>query len=265
MPSSSPHPAGSASPAITGSAPPPEPGPGRQPATAGHTGLPLSIWPGVPGPGCPLHAGHLPPCPGHCPGPGARLVITAFSRPGDLVAIIPPAACPALAAALAGTGRRILGVTAGPPGPAERAGQRPPACRGGAHPGEPPDGARGTGQAALAVTMSCDGLPAGAANPGQAAPYPAARRALRPGGLLAVIAGPPAAGGIPDLGLAVARARAAGLVYAQHIILIHAAIDGEQLRLFPAPRPAAPSSLRESQPGAHIHTDLLIFSKHGSQ
>jgi hypothetical protein len=45
------------------------------------------------------------------------------------------------------------------------------------------------------------------------------------------------AGGIADLGLAVARARAAGLVYTQHIILIHAAIDGDQLRPFPAPRP----------------------------
>jgi hypothetical protein len=38
-------------------------------------------------------------------------VITAFSRPGDLVAVIPPAACPVLAVALAGTGRRVLGVT----------------------------------------------------------------------------------------------------------------------------------------------------------
>ena len=57
-------------------------------------------------------AGHdLARCPRPCPGPGARLVITAFSRPGDLVAVIPPAACPVLAVALAGTGRRVLGVT----------------------------------------------------------------------------------------------------------------------------------------------------------
>ena len=251
MPSSFPHPDRSASPAATGSAPPPEP----RLAAAGHTGLPLSIWPGVPGPGCPP-GGHLPPCPGHCSGPGARLVITTFSRPGDLVAVIPPAACPALAAALAGTGRRLLGVTAGPPGPAERAGHRASACCGGASPGA----ACGAGQAALAVTLSCDGLPADGVNPGQAAPYPAGHRALRPGGLLAVLAGPPAGGSIPDLGLAVARARAAGLVYAQHIILIHAAIDGDQLRPFPAPRPAASGR----PPGTRIHTDLLIFSKHGS-
>ncbi|MDQ2816305.1 MAG: hypothetical protein M3Z75_31795, partial [Actinomycetota bacterium] len=47
MPSSFPHLARSAAPAASGSAPPPE----LRPATAGHTGLPLSIWPGVPGPG----------------------------------------------------------------------------------------------------------------------------------------------------------------------------------------------------------------------
>ena len=116
MPDSFPHPAGSASAAVTGSASPPEPGAGPRPAMAGRTGLPLSIWPGVPGPGCPLPGGDSPPCPGHCPGLGARLVITAFSRPGDLVAVIPRVACAALAAATAGTGRRILGVTAVPPG-----------------------------------------------------------------------------------------------------------------------------------------------------
>ena len=192
MPSSSPHPDRSASPAATGSAPPPEP----RLAAAGHTGLPLSIWPGVPGPGRPP-GGHLPPCPGHCPGPGARLVITTFSRPGDLVAVIPRRGVPGRwHAALAGTGRRLLGVTAGPPGPAERAGHRASACRGGASPGA----ACGAGQAALAVTLSCDGLPADGANPGQAAPYPAGHRALRPGGLLAVLAGRPAAGKHPGPG-----------------------------------------------------------------
>jgi hypothetical protein len=230
MPSSFPHPARSAA---DGGAPPPEP----RPATAGHTGLPLSVWPGVPGPGCAV--------PGHdlalCPGPGARLVITAFSRPGDLVAVIPPAA------AVAGTGRRVPGVTSGPPGPATRVADQAPACHGGASPGT----ASSVGQAALAVTVSCDGLPAGGVNPGQGSPYPAAHHALRPGGLLAVMTCYPAAGGVPDLGLAVARARAAGLVYTQHIILIHAAIDGDQFRPFPAP------------PG-RIYTDLLIFAKPGS-
>jgi hypothetical protein len=243
MPSSFPPPARSAAPAAAGGAPLPEP----RPATAGHTGLPLSVWPGVPGPGCAV--------PGHdlalCPGPGARLVITAFSRPGDLVAVIPPAACPELAAAVAGTGHRVPGVTSGPPGPATRAADRAPACHGGASPGT----ASGAGQAALAVTVSCDGLPAGGVNPGQGSPYPAAHHALRPGGLLAVMTGYPAAGGVPDLGLAVARARAAGLVYTQHIILIHAAIDGDQFRPFPAP---------SGRPPGRIYTDLLIFTKPGS-
>ena len=260
MPSSFPHPARSAAPAASGSTPPPEP----RPATAGHTGLPLSIWAGVPGPGCAVAGHDLAPCPGPCPGPGARLVITAFSRPGDLVAVIPPAACPALAAALTGTGRRVLGVTAGPPGPAKRAGHPAPGGHGGAHPGELPGTASGAGQATLAITVSRDSLPRGGMHPGQESPYPAAHRALLPGGLLAVLAGPPAAGALPDLGLAVARARAAGLVYAQHIILIHAAIDGDQLRPFPAPRTAVPGCLRESPPDGRIHTDLLIFTTPGS-
>ena len=77
-----------------------------------------------------------------------------------------------------------------------------------------------------------------------------------PGGLLAVMTCYPAAGGVPDLGLAVARARAAGLVYTQHIILIHAAIDGDQFR--PSPRPARPPA------GGRIYTDLLIFTKPGA-
>jgi hypothetical protein len=260
MPSSFPHPARSAASAAAGGAPPPEP----RPATAGHTGLPLSIWTGVPGPGCGVAGHDLAPCPGLCPGPGARLVITAFSRPGDLVAVIPPAACPALAAALTGTGRRVLGVTAGPPGPAKRPGHQAAGGHGGASPGELPGTGSGAGQAALAITVSRDSLPPGDMHPGQGTPYAAACHALRPGGLLAVLAGPSAAGALPDLGLAVARARAAGLVYAQHIILIHAAIDGDQLRPFSVPRPAAPGCLRESPPGGRIHTDLILFTTPGS-
>ncbi len=171
-------------------------------------------------------------------------------------------ACAALAAATAGAGRRILGVTAGPPGSAERAG-RSPACRGGASPSELRGAASGAGQAAVAVTLSSGDLPAGGVNPDEAAPYAACHSALRPGGVLAVIVGRPAAGDIPDLGLAVACARAAGLVYAQHIILIHSAVAGGQLRPFTAPRPAAPGCPQESPPGTRIHTDLLIFSKYG--
>jgi hypothetical protein len=188
-------------------------------------------------------------------------VITAFSRPGDLVAVIPGADCAALAAAAASTGRRVLGVTAVPPGPGSQPGPRSSACPGSAAPGAPPAGCD-AGHAALAVTLSRHRLPADGADTGDAAPYGACHRTLRPGGVLAVIAGGPAPGGIPDLALAVACARAAGLVYAQHIILVHAAITGGQLGPFPGSCPAPPCP-QHGPPGARIHTDLLIFSKPG--
>ena len=203
---------------------------------AGRTGLPLSVWPGVPGPGCPAPGPDLPPCPGA----GAVPVIAAFSRPGDLVAV-PGPGCAALAAAAARTGRRVLGIAASP--------------------GGQPGGASCTvGQAALAVTVVSGGQPAGG-TPGETVLYAACQRALRPGGVLAVIAGLPAPGQIPDLSHAVACARAAGLVYAQHIVLLHAAVDGGQLRPFPG-QPAA-SCPGEGPPGARIHADLLVLTKPG--
>ena len=91
--------------------------------------------------------------------------------------------------------------------------------------------------------------------------YAACQRALRPGGVLAVIAGRPAPGQIPDLSHAVACARAAGLIYAQHIVLLHAAVDGGQLRPFPGQHAA--SCPREGPPGARIHADLLVLIKPG--
>lgn len=56
----------------------------------------------------------------------------------------------------------------------------------------------------------------------------------RPGDLVAI----PGAG-CATLAAAVASARAAGFVYAQHIVLIHAAVDGGRLRPFPG-QSAAP-------------------------
>ena len=133
---------------------------------AGRTGLPLSVWPGVPAPGCPAPGHGLPPCPGT----GAVPVIAAFSRPGDLVAV-PGAGCAALAAAAARTGRRVLGIAAGP--------------------GAEPGGAScAAGQAALAVTVFSPGLSAGGTAAGESVLYAACRWVLRPGGVLAVIAGP---------------------------------------------------------------------------
>ena len=58
-----------------------------------------------------------------------------------------------------------------------------------------------------------------------------------------------------------ACARAAGLVYAQHIVLLHAAVDGGQLRPFPGQDPV--SCPREGPPDARIHADLLVLIKPG--
>ena len=236
MPDSFPCPADPGAPAITGSATPPEPGACPWPALAGRTGLPLSIWPSVPGPECPApRPDHLP-----CPGAGAVPVIAAFSRPGDLVAV-PGAGCAALAAAAARTGRRILDI------------EDPGGQAGGAS--CPP------GQAALAVTVCSAALPAGGAAACPTALYAACQRVLRPGGILAIIAGRPAPGQIPDLSHPVASARAAGLVYAQHIVLLHAAVDAAQLRPFPGQH--ATACPREDPPGTRIHADLLVLTKPG--
>jgi hypothetical protein len=237
MPDSCPCPAGSGAAAVTGGAPPPGPRACPWPAIAGRTGLPLSVWPGVTDRGCPSPDPDLPPCPGL----RALPVIAAFSRPGDLVAV-PGTGCAALAAAAARTGRRVAGIPASPGG-------------------QPGGASCGAGQAALAITVFPGGLPAGRAAAGETVLYAACQRVLRSGGVLAVIAGRPAPGQIPDLANAVACARAAGLVYAQHIVLIHAAVDGGQLRPFPGQH-AAPGP-GEGPPGARIHADLLILTKPG--
>jgi hypothetical protein len=79
--------------------------------------------------------------------------------------------------------------------------------------------------------------------PDPGAAFAACERALRPGGVLAVItAGAAASGGrlADTAGSVVATARAAGLVYAQHIVLVRAAIDGDRLAP-PPPAPAPPA------------------------
>jgi hypothetical protein len=163
-------------------------------------------------------------------------VIAAFSRPSDLVAV-PGAGCAALAAAAARTGRRVLGIAASPGSTSCAA-----------------------GQAALAVTVFSGALPGGGTAAGEPVLYAACQRALRPGGILAIIAGRPAPRQIPDLSHAVASARAAGLVYAQHIVLLHAAVDGGQLRPFPGQHAACPG---DGPPGTRVHADLLVLTKPG--
>src|ERR1019366_8732753 len=186
-------------------------------------------------------------------------IIPASSRPGELV-VIPGARDGALLAAAAAAGRRVLGLA---PGPRSRRrvladlGGREPRLRPLAEvrPGGPAllleAGNPAAGQAALAITGSgeppppCPGEPA--ADPGVL--YAACQRVLRPGRELAVITAstprpgglrpsppppPPRPGGLrDDPGEVIAAARAAGLVYAQHIVPLHAAITGGQLTTGP--------------------------------
>ncbi len=211
------------------------PGPAEQPASASRgtgpgpaePGVPVTVWPGLPAP----PAGRDPEaCPGPVTAASAARASTAFSRPGDLVAV--SGGPPAVIQAVAASGRRAVGLHPG---------------------GEIP----AAGQPALVI--------AGCHGPGCCSPEPArgedpalacaaCQRALAPGGILAVLtASSPEGGQLADLaGHVVAVARAAGLVYAQHIVIVHASIDGGHL----APAPSAGAG-----GGTQIHSDLLIFTK----
>jgi hypothetical protein len=238
---------------------------GCAPGPAG-PGVPVSIWPGLPAPA----AGRDPAlCPGPVTAAAAGQAIAAFSRPGDLVAA--PDGSPAVIEAAAAAGRRVLALIpdcehtlARLPArldPADRplAWLRPGGPDRVLAPGDPD-----AGQAALAIT-GCHGPgccsppePRGADHP--ALLYAACQRLLAPGGVLAVITASPApAGQHADVaGHTVAAARAAGLVYAQHIVLVHAAIDDDHLATEPAA--TGPAGLA----GHHIHSDLLVFTKPGT-
>jgi hypothetical protein len=212
--------------------------------------VPLSIWPGLPESGGARGGGPVTVA-------AARRVIDTFSVPGDLVAAA-GGCSPAVAEAAAAAGRRVLGLVpdgaSGYPLPVPY-----PVAR--LRPGGPAlvlaPGNPVTGQAALAVAGCCspgccevggqDGQDAGLL-------FAACERVLRPGGVLAVIAGPAAPGGTltDTAGSVVAAARAAGLVYAQHIVLVRAEIDGDRLA------PAAPG-------GSQVHDDLLVLTKPGGE
>jgi hypothetical protein len=243
-------------------------------------GVPVSIWPRVPvpgsgpgpGPGCALCAS----CAGRGSGPDAAQIITAFSRPGELV-VIPGARDGVLVAAAAAAGRRVLGL---PSGPGSR--QRVLAGLGGVDPGLRPlaevrpggpallleAGSPDAGQAALVITGGaepsppCPGEPA--ADPGVL--FAACQRVLRPGGVLAVItASTPRPGGLrDDPGEVISRARAAGLIYAQHIVALHAPITGGQIT--PAPGDAARLGEVAGLAAVHAraHSDFLVFTQPGT-
>ena len=250
-------PAGDGEPA--GSAPGATAAPGRPAGPAG-PGVPLSIWPGLPEPGGTRDGGPVTLA-------AARRVIDTFSVPGDLVAA--GGGCsPAVAEAAAAAGRRVLGLV-----PDGRSGYPLPVPYPVARlrPGGPAlvlaPGNPVTGQAALAVAGCCSpgcwASPVAGGQDGQDAGllFAACERVLRPGGVLAVIAGPAADGGTltDTAGSVVAAARAAGLVYAQHIVLVRAAIDGDRLA------PAAPGTGAAAPGGSPVHDDLLVFTKPGGE
>lgn len=219
-------------------------GAGPHPACSActRTGVPLSVWPAIPPPGpCPASL-PLVPCPHRWPAAAAAAVITAFTSPGDLV-VTPDPGAGVFAAAAAGAGRRTHG-------PAEPAALLAGSC---------PD----AGQAALAVVTVCGtpGCPEpragrlGAAAAGPGVMFAACHRVLAAGGLLAVITNAACHPG--HAGDITASARAAGLVYTQHIIAVHAAISGSRLRL-PAEAPAPPPG-RPAGPHRPVHSDILLF------
>ena len=255
------NPAGNGQPA--GPAPDATAAPGRSAGAAG-PGVPLSIWPGLPGPGGTRDGA---PCGGPVTTAAARRVIDTFSVPGDLVAA--GGGCsPAVAEAAAAAGRHVLGLVPGGrsgyplPVPYPVARLRPGGPALVLAPGNPV-----TGQAALAVagccSSGCCASPGTSGQDGQDAGllFAACERVLRPGGVLAVIAGPAAADGTltDTAGSVVAAARAAGLVYAQHIVLVRAAIDGDRLA------PAAPGAGAAAPGGSRVHDDLLVFTKLGGE
>ena len=206
--------------------------PGPRAGRPAGPGVPLSVWAGLPAPDC---APPGQPCGGPVTTAAAARVTESFSRPGDLVVAIDGS--PAAASAAAAAGRVVLGLAPG--GPARLLAA-----------GDP-----GAGTAALVIT----GCP-GPDPDGGGLLYAACERVLRPGGVLAVITPGPGGDGPPgDLaGHVVAAARAAGLAYAQHIVLVHAAIDGDRLD------PASPAPGTASPPGGtRVHSDLLVFTKPG--
>jgi hypothetical protein len=193
-----------------------------------------------------------------CPQDPAPAAVTRFavslSAPGDLIVVPAPSAA-ALITGPALAGRRVLAMTE-PPDPAARqalarcldpsgrplARLEPPGPAALLQPGSPH-----AGQSALALITAC---PACGQPPGSEL-LAACHAALRPGGLLAIHTAAARAPGYP--GDLTAAARAAGLTYVQHVIAVHAAVDGSRLRPAASPLPG--------QPRPAAHTDLLLYTR----
>lgn len=207
-------------------------------------------------------------------------MITAFSRPGDLV-VIPEPGTGTLAVTAATAGRRALALAATPSQRHALAHRLDHdlsrACRRLARlrPGGPASllqaASPETGQAALVITAACatpgcpppaSGSPppvGGAVQSGPGELYAACQRVLAPGGVLVVITNAARAPGHP--GELIASARAAGLVYIQHIIAVHAFIRASHLI---TPVDAQPGMQPGPARNLPIHTDLLVLT-HGAR
>jgi len=204
--------------------------PRRASASPAGAGVPLSVQAAVPGPSACLDPRERSACPGRVAPVLAYRVIAAFSRPGEVVATAGIRAR-TLAAAAAAAGRTAVIVS---PGTHQR------------------------GRAVLAVTAACP-CPANLL-PVLGPDYPAlddaigaCARALRPGGLLSVLTSAACAPG--QAGRVVARARAAGLGYTQHIVLVHAVIRADSFDW-----PQLPPDPNGPLVHAAAHTDLLLFT-----
>lgn len=239
----------------------PEPQPAQRPAppdastpaslaTGIRPAVPLSVWPAIPPPD-PCPAAPIPvPCPRRPAAAAAAMLVTAFTRPGDLVAAPDPGIASLVTGAATAAGRRTVSL-------AHVAGQHDPAAF--LH-----DGCHQAGQCALAITATCPvpGCPqpgtADGEDAGLGIEYAACHRLLRPGGVLAVIT---TAARTPSWPAEViAYARAAGFTYAQHVIALHAPIRDSRLH------PPAGSLTLAGQPGRwHLpaHSDYLIFTSPG--
>jgi hypothetical protein len=259
--------------------------PGAGPASLAvpaRTGVPVSIWTGLPAPPpCPASP-HPVPCPRRFSAEAAAKVITAFCRPGGLV-VIPEPGTGTLIAAAAAAGRQAVGLAASTRqhralaarldrdlGPAARHLAR-------LRTGGPQQLLRAaspdTGRAALAITTACpapgcpppgdedsDGDAGGSLGTDPGVLYAACQRALRPGGLLVIITSAAREPGCPaEL---ISHARAAGLIYTQHIIAVHAPIRDSHLAVT-AGVLSLPSGAAGPARNLPIHSDLLILARPG--
>jgi len=204
-------------------------------------------------------------------------VVTAFSCPGDLV-VIPEPSTGTLAVAAAAAGRPVTALAGSLRQYRDLASRLKcdldPALWSLARlrRGSPQHLLRAaspeTGQAALVITTACPapGCPPPGGDPGtpETDPgvlYAAGQRVLRPGGLLVIIT---SAAREPD-GPAelIARARAAGLIYTQHIITVHAPIRGSHLAITARVPSLHPGTRRADARNLPIHSDLLVLTRPG--